>query len=214
MCFESVLESLHRDLALEQKIDEIIDINGETIVKEICCEIGYPTKNSIEQGGIRILKSMFDVIIDVTRDKPEVWPWVYNYIADVNNYYTNRILSCRTTIENHHGYTPDISTLLLYQFWEPIYFLTDESTPMSREIKGRWMVISHNVGDKLTFYIYCNQTEECFLIVQFRQMILNKMKYIMNILIPHHFATKTTSESVPTVLNEKIQGSLDIKSKD
>ena len=153
MRYKGVPETLHTDLALEQKTDDIININRNMIVKDTWSEAGYPTQNPVEQGGVRILKSAASTIITQTGAIPAVWPWVYNYIADVNNHCANRILNWRTPIEKRHGYTPDISALLLYQFWEPIYYLIDEATPKSKEQKGRWLGISHNVGDKLTYFI-------------------------------------------------------------
>ena len=36
--------------------------------------------------------------------------------------------------------------------------MSDEKVPHSKEHKGRWIGISHNVGDKLTFHIYCEDT--------------------------------------------------------
>ena len=86
-------------------------------------------------------------------------PWVYNYIADVNNHCASRVINWKTPIEKRHGYTPDISAFLLYQFWEPVYYLIDEKTSNSKEQKGRWMGISPNVGDCLTYYIYCENTK-------------------------------------------------------
>ena len=108
----------------------------------------------MEQGAIRILKSASDVILARTGAKPEAWPWIYNYIADINNHCASKILNWKTPIEKRHGYTPDISAFLLYQFWEPIYYLVDEKTPNSKERKGHWMGVSHNVGDKLTHTIF------------------------------------------------------------
>ena len=86
------------------------------IVKDTWSEAGYPEQNPVEQGGVRILKSAAAEIIDRTGANPRVWQWVYNYIADVNNHCANRILNWRTPIKKRHGYTPDISALLLYQF--------------------------------------------------------------------------------------------------
>ena len=36
--------------------------------------------------------------------------------------------------------------------------MSDEKVPHSKEHKGRWIGISHNVGDKMTFHIYCEDT--------------------------------------------------------
>ena len=158
MRYEGVTETLHRDLAPEQKTDVITTINRNMIVKDTWSEAGYPTQNPVEQGAVRIIKQASDIIIARTGAPPEVWPWIYNYVADVNNHCATQILNWKTPIEKRHGYTPDISALLLYQFWEPIYFLVDEKTPKSKERKGRWLGLSHHVGDKLTYHIQCKDT--------------------------------------------------------
>ena len=36
--------------------------------------------------------------------------------------------------------------------------MSDEKVPHSKEHKGKWIGISHNVGDKLTFPIYYEDT--------------------------------------------------------
>jgi hypothetical protein len=54
----------------------------------------------------------------------------------------------------------DISPLLYFYFWEPVYFLMDEkeqSFPVkSKELRGRW------VGDKMTYKIITDDTGEEF----------------------------------------------------
>ena len=111
--YEGVPETLHKNLSIEQKPEGIIDINKRMIVKDTWSEAGYSEQNPVKQGGVRILKSAAAVIIDRTGANPKVWTQFYNYITDVNNHCADRILNWRTPIEKRHGYTPDISILLL-----------------------------------------------------------------------------------------------------
>jgi hypothetical protein len=47
--------------------------------------------------------------------------------------------------------TPDISALLSFHFYEPIYYLdVEEPTPLSKEKAGYWLGVADNVGDALT----------------------------------------------------------------
>jgi hypothetical protein len=50
------------------------------------------------------------------------------------------------------GSTPDISPLLSFQWWEPVYFkLDDASFPSdSRERRGHFVGISEHVGHAMT----------------------------------------------------------------
>ena len=72
MRYEGVPNTLHRDMAPEQKTQDIIDINRRMIVKDTWAEPGYPEQNPVEQGGVRILKSAADVIITRTGAKEKV----------------------------------------------------------------------------------------------------------------------------------------------
>ena len=123
-------------------------------VKDSWSEASHPNQNPVEQGGIRILKQGVDGLLARTGAPPESWPWAYSYISDINNHCASKYLNWRTPIEKRHGYTPDISALLLYSFWEPIYYKINEYTPNPKERKGHWLVISHHVGEKLIFCLY------------------------------------------------------------
>ena len=97
------------------------------------------------------MKQGVDDLLIRTGAHPESWLWAYLYISDINNHCASKYLNWRTPTEKRHGYTPDISALLLYSFWEPIYYKFDEYTHQPKERKGHWLGISHHVGDKLTF---------------------------------------------------------------
>jgi hypothetical protein len=56
--------------------------------------------------------------------------------------------------------TPDISALLSFHFYEPIYYLDiEEQTPYSKEKAGYWLGVAHNVGDALTYHILTDDTQ-------------------------------------------------------
>jgi hypothetical protein len=58
----------------------------------------------------------------------------------------------------------DISPLLNFYFWEPVYFLMDESEQSfpgkSKELCGRWVGISEHIGNKMTYKIITDDTGE------------------------------------------------------
>jgi hypothetical protein len=60
------------------------------------------------------------------------------------------------------GSTPDISPLLSFQWWEPVYFkLDDASFPSySRERHGRFVGISEHVGHAMTYMILTDDTQK------------------------------------------------------
>jgi hypothetical protein len=58
----------------------------------------------------------------------------------------------------------NISPLLYFYFWEPVYFLMDESEQSfpgkSKELRGRWVGISEHIGNKMTYKIITDDTGE------------------------------------------------------
>ena len=119
---EGIPQGLHRDGAPEEKVQKIIDINREMHVKDSWSEPDRPNENPVEALGINPLKRGVSAIMDRTGAYNKVWPWAYKYIADINNICATPVLGWKTPISIRHGYTPDISPFLQYQFWQPIYF--------------------------------------------------------------------------------------------
>ena len=89
-----------------------------------------------------------------------LWPLMHEYLADINNHCATPFLNWRTPIEKRHGYTPDISAFLMYQFYEPVYFRIHDKDKRSPERLGRWVGVDKHIGDALTFKIYDPSTGE------------------------------------------------------
>ena len=56
-------------------------------------------------------------------------PTIYKFnvtLADINNHRATPLLGWITPIQKSHGYTPDISAFLNFQFYESIYYKTNE----------------------------------------------------------------------------------------
>ena len=63
-------------------------------------------------------------------------------------------LKWKTPIEKAFGYTPDISALVQFAFYEPVYYYNaDLPFPKSKESFGRFVGLAHNTGDALKYYI-------------------------------------------------------------
>ena len=63
-------------------------------------------------------------------------------------------LNNRTLYKVAFGVTPDISAYLVFHWYqEVLYYDPSESFPESREKRGRFVGVAHNVGDALTFKI-------------------------------------------------------------
>jgi hypothetical protein len=82
------------------------------------------------------------------------------YSIYILNHLAKPDLDWRTSIEACFGITPDISALLLFTFYERIYYLDAEVPfPSSKERAGYFVGIAKNIGDALTFWILTEDNE-------------------------------------------------------
>ena len=160
MRYEGVPEGLHRDMAPEEKVDKIIDLNQNMKVRDTFAEPGHPNQNPAESLGVKVIKVGAEAIMNRTGAPKEAWPWVHKYIADIHNRTATPLLGWKTPISKRHNYTPDISALIQFRFWERIYFKVDEKHPKSKEAPGYWMGVSDTVGDLITFNIWSDATKK------------------------------------------------------
>ena len=78
----------------------------------------------------------------------------------LNNTYNDTIKS--VLLQKLHGSTTDISPLLRFYFYEPVYYKVDDSDyPLeSREQRGYFVGIAENVGHAMTFKILTDDTHK------------------------------------------------------
>jgi hypothetical protein len=76
----------------------------------------------------------------------------------LNNAFSDIIQS--TPLRQAYGTNNDISPLLYFSFYEPVYYLVDEATfpSDSKELRGRWVGVSENVGHFMTHKILTDDT--------------------------------------------------------
>jgi hypothetical protein len=81
------------------------------------------------------------------------------------------------------GTTVDISALLSFHFYEPVYYLDVEApSPISKEKAGYWIGVAHNVGDALTYKILNDDTQT----IIYRSVVRSwNDKEGVNLRIPH-----------------------------
>jgi hypothetical protein len=76
----------------------------------------------------------------------------------LNNAFSEVIQS--TPLCQAYGTDNDISPMLYFLFYEPVYYLVDETTfpSESKELRGRWVGVSKNVGHFMTYKILTDDT--------------------------------------------------------
>ena len=94
------------------------------------------------------------------------WLLCLQYICVILNHLASPTLQGICPVQALEGTTPDISFLLHFSFYEPVYYRIDSSEPdlnfpsSSNEKKGYWVGFADNQGDSLTWRILTEDTQK------------------------------------------------------
>ena len=115
----------------------------------------YQQRQNLGERGWRDTKSWTNNVLNISGAPPNCWLEALKYVTFLQNHIAYKSLGWRTPIEWLLGYTPDISSLLQFIFYEPVYYAMHEpSFPSdSTELIGRFVGISENVGHAMTYRI-------------------------------------------------------------
>jgi hypothetical protein len=67
-----------------------------------------------------------------------------------NNYYAS---NGRTAMEIVTGDTPNIAEYMAFQWYQPIWYIDGVSFPEDKKKFGRWLGVSHQVGQSMCFWV-------------------------------------------------------------
>ena len=134
------------------------DILRKYNISSTTTEPYHPHQNPAERK-IRDLKQTTNQILDRVGAPSELWFYALKYVSYLYNHTSNEKLKWKTPIEKAFGNTPDISSLLEFYFYQPIYYYEKDATsfPESKEHYGHWLGISENCGDEMTYYVLTNE---------------------------------------------------------
>ena len=94
------------------------------------------------------------------------WLLCLQYICVVLNHLASPTLQGICHVQALEGTTPDVSFMLHFSFYEPVYYRIDSSEPdlnfpsSSNEKKGYWVGFADNQGDRLTWRILTEDTHK------------------------------------------------------
>ena len=94
------------------------------------------------------------------------WLLCLQYICVVLNHLASPTLQGICPVQALQGTTPDVSFMLHFSFYEPVYYRIDSSEPdlnfpsSSNEKKGYWVGFADNQGDSLTWRILTEDTQK------------------------------------------------------
>jgi hypothetical protein len=97
---------------------------------------------------------------------PYIWFLALSYVTFCLNHCVDPNLAdgTKSPLQVATFLMTDISPLLHFYFWQPVYFLVDKSEQhflaKSKELCGRWVGISEHIGNKMTYKIITDDTGE------------------------------------------------------
>jgi len=85
----------------------------------------------------------------------KLWHFCANYVSHLRNHIVRPLidLNGRTPYEKITGNTPDISELLEFEWYQPIWYYEPSEFPHQNKLLGRWIGIAHRIGQALCFWI-------------------------------------------------------------
>jgi hypothetical protein len=115
----------------------------------------YKGNQNFAERGWRDTKAKVNNLLNTAGTPGNAWLLALGYICFVQNHTAVKSLGNRTPIEWLLGYTPDITVLLQFQLWEPVYYAKyDAKFPAdSTESLGQFVGIAESVGHAMTFKI-------------------------------------------------------------
>ena len=127
-------------------------------IEQCTTEAHHPWQNEAERYIQEVKKN---IIMDRTGAPTNLWILCTLYAVYILNRIAQPDLNWRSAYETCYGITPDISSLLLYTFYQRIYYLDAEVPfPNSKEKAGRFVGITENIGDAMTFWIITEDTNQ------------------------------------------------------
>ena len=129
-------------------------------IEQCTTEAHHPWQNEAERQ-IQEVKRMVNTIMDRTGAPTNLWMLCTLYSVYILNRIARESLNWRSAFETCYGITPDISAILLYRFYQRIYYLDAETPfPDSKERPGRFVGIAENIGDAMTFWILTSDSHQ------------------------------------------------------
>ena len=105
---------------------------------------------------------MANTLLDRTGVPASLWFLALTYACLIQNHTANASIGHAVPMQVLTGVIPDISSLLQFDWYEPVYYKTEEShfPSMSNEKAGRFVGISEHVGHVLTFLVLTDDTQK------------------------------------------------------
>ena len=143
----------------------VTDLLRSLFIKDYQSEPYHQHQNKAENR-FGLAKRYTNTVMNTSGCPACCWLLCLQYICVVLNHLASPTLQGICPVQALEGTTPDISFLLHFSFYEPIYYRIDSSEPdlnfpsASNEKKGYWVGFADNQGDSLTWRILTEDTQK------------------------------------------------------
>jgi len=174
-------------------------------ISQTFTEPNHPQQNPAERY-IGHVKDLVIKILDRTGAPDKFWALCGTYVVYILNRMAHPLLDNRTPFERRHGYTPDISAILHFSFWDPVYFYDSETTfPQTRERIGYFVGFTESIGDALTYWVFDTDTQQVLVRSIVRLATVPNKRLDNNVFRDHDRvgqidANRTTTSPVPLLV--------------
>ena len=143
----------------------VTDFLHSLFIKDYQSESYHQDQNKTENR-FGLAKRYTNTVMNTSGCTACCWLLCLQYICVVLNHLASPTLQGICPVQALDGTTPDISFLLHFSFYEPVYYRIDSSEPdlnfpsSSNEKKGYWVGFADNQGDSLTWRILTEDTQK------------------------------------------------------
>ena len=150
LCDQGAPNNIKSDCAKAQQSNAFKEILCHYHIGQYFSEPYQQNQNPAERR-IQDVKKDFNTITDSTGTAPEFWLLCTLFVVYLSNVLAVESLGFITPTQIACGYVPDVTALLHFHWWQPVYYAKQEGTfNKSKEKLGRWVGVAENVGDVLT----------------------------------------------------------------
>ena len=113
----------------------------------------YNQSQNFAENRIKQLKNTARYFLQWKNSPIRLWSYAFVYAADILNCASSAYMSAggKTPFEIVHGYTPDISEFVSFEWYELIWYIVPNEYQTQQ--LGRWCGVANNVGLSNVFYI-------------------------------------------------------------
>ena len=159
------MDTLIRDGGKYEISKRVTDLLHSLFIQDYQSEPYHQHQNKAENC-FGLAKHYTNTVMNTSGCPACCWLLCLQYICVVLNHLASPTLQGICPVQALEGTTPDVSLMLHFSFYEPVYYRIDSSEPdlnfpsSSNEKNGYWVGFANNQGDRLTWRILTEDTQK------------------------------------------------------